>query len=194
MKGCCRVAPILTLALTFTAWAQQTAKTAPPATENAQQLASAMQVVQRELNTVGKLTFVVDVSNADEKGTSQYSVLLTNVVADPATCTIRYHFWRSMSGKVVDDDDVSIGLHDVLGISTMSAEEAFKEQAEKEGATPSELEGFYEKFDPPMFVVAMRMPEDADEGFSFTDQKQASRVGQAVVQAVKLCGGKTGPY
>jgi hypothetical protein len=153
-----------------------------------------MQLIQKELNAVGKLTFVVDVSNTDEKGTSQYSVLRTKVIADPAKCTIRYHWWQSIAGKMVDDEDMSISLHDVLGVATTSAEESWKKEAEKEGATPAELKVYYEKFDPPMFVVAMRMPGDDGEGFSFTDQKQASRVGVAVAQAVKLCGGKSAPF
>jgi len=199
MKGCCRVTPILALAITSSVWAQQSAPP-PPAqsaptlsVQSAQQLAAEMQIIQKELNSVGKLNISAAVSNADEKGTSQISEQVSKVIADPATCTIRYHWWESIQGNVVDDDDVSISLHDVVGVSTMSAEQSWKNEAEKEGATPSELKVYYEKFDPPMFIVAMRMAGDDGEGFSFTDQKQASRVGQAVTQAVLLCGGKNQP-
>jgi hypothetical protein len=197
MKGCRRIPPILAFAITAAAFAQQATprppQSAPPPTQSAQQLAAAMQVIQKELNSVGKLTFKVDVSNADEKGSSQLSEQASKVIADPATCTIRYHWWESISGNVVDDEDKSISLHDVLGVSTMSAEESWKKEAEKEGATPDELKVYYEKFDPPMFIVATRMAGDDGEAFSFTDQKQASRVGKAVAQAVVLCGGKTVP-
>lgn len=191
MRGCRRVTPILALAITSTAWAQQTA---PPRPQSAPTLAGAMQLIQKELNAVGKLTFAVDVSNTDEKGTSQYSVLLTKVIADSATCTIRYHWWESIAGNVADDEDMSISLHDVLGVSTMSAEESWKKEAEKEGATPAELKVYYEKFDPAVFVVAMRMTGDDGEGFSFTDEKQATRVGLAMAQAVNLCRGKSAPF
>jgi hypothetical protein len=191
MKGCRRITPILAFAITSAAFAQQTA---PPPAESAQQLAAAMQVIQKELNSVGKLSFVVQVSNADEKGSSQLSEQVNKVIADPATCTIRYHWWESISGNVVDDEDMSISLHDVLGVSMMSAEESWKKEAEKEGATPDELKVYYEKFDPPMFIAAMRMTGDDGEAFSFTDQNQASRVGQAVAQAVVLCGGKSDPF
>jgi hypothetical protein len=152
-----------------------------------------MQVIQKELNSVGKLSFVVNVSNADEKGTSQLSEQVSKVIADPATCTIRYHWWESISDNVVDDENMSISLHDVLGVSTMSAEQSWKKEAEEEGATPDEMKIYYEKFDPPMFIVAMKMTGDDGEGFSFTDQKQAARVGQAMAQAVRLCGGKPDP-
>jgi hypothetical protein len=206
MRSCRRITPILAFAITSAAFAQQTApappaRSTPPAaqstpsspSESAQQLAAAMQVIQKELNSVGKLDFVVHVSNADEKGTSQLSEQVSKVIADPATCTIRYHWWESISGNVVDDEDMSISLHDVLGVSTMSAEESWKKEAEQEGATPDELKVYYEKFDPPMFIVAMKMTGDDGAASSFTDQTQASRVGQAVAQAVKLCGGKTDP-
>jgi hypothetical protein len=199
MEVCRWVTPILAIGITSTVWAQQS--TPPPAqsspvlsAQTTQQLAAEMQIIQKELNSVGKLNFAVAVSNADEKGTSQISEQVSKVIADPATCTIRYHWWESISGNVGDDDDVSISLHDVLGVSTISAEQSWKKEAEKEGATPNELKVYYEKFDPPMFIVEIRMTGDDGEAFSFTDQKQASRVGQAVAQAVSLCGGKPGPF
>lgn len=192
MKADHWLAVIVACGIASAAWGQPSAP--PPPAESAQQLAAAMQVIQKELNSVGKLNFVVDVSNADEKGSSQMSEQASKVIADPATCTIHYHLWESISGKVVNDDDVSISLRDVLAISTMSSDQYLKKVAEEEGTTPEEMKGFYEKFDPPMFVVAMRMPGDDQEGFPFTDEKQAGRVGQAMVQAVKLCGGKTDPF
>ncbi len=153
-----------------------------------------MQVIQTELNSVGKLNFVVDVSNAEEKGTSQLSEQASKVIADPATCTIRYHWWESISGKVVNDEDRSIGLRDVLGVSAMSFDQYWKKVVEEEGPTPDGDRGYYEKFAPPMFMVGMRMAGDDEEGFSFTDEKQAARVGKAIAQAVKLCGGKADPF
>ena len=192
MKGLRGITPILTFAITSAVWGQASAP--PPPAQSAQPLASDMQIIQKELNSVGKLNFVVHLSNADEKGTSQISQQASNMIADPATCTIHYHCWESIQGKVVDDEDVSISLHDVLGVSTMSAEESWKKEAEQEGATPDELKVYYEKFDPPMFIVAMRITGDNGEGFSFTDQQQATRVGKAVAQAVKLCGGKPDPF
>jgi len=75
----------------------------------------------------------------------------------------------------------------------MSAEESWKKEAEKEGATPEELKVYYEKFDPTMFIVKMQMAGDDAGQFSFTDQKQAILVGKAMAQAVKLCGSKSDP-
>jgi hypothetical protein len=69
MRSCRRITPIFVFAITSAACAQQPSSPS----ESAQQLAAAMQVIQKELNSVGKLDFVVHVSNADEKGTSQLS-------------------------------------------------------------------------------------------------------------------------
>ena len=192
MKASCRLTAILVFGIASAACGQQSAP--PPPAQIAQQLASDMQIIQKELNSVGKLNFVVHVSNADEIGTSQYSVLLTEVAADPAACSIHYHWWRSISGNVVNDEDVSLSLRDVMGVLTMPSDQYFKKVAEEEGAAPDEMKVYYEKFDPPMFIVAMRVAADDADGFSFTDQKQASRVGEAVTQAVKLCGGKPDPF
>jgi hypothetical protein len=54
--------------------------------------------------------------------------------------------------------------------------------------------GYYEKFDPPLFMVIVRISDEDGVAFPFTDEKQARRVGRAMAQAVKLCAGKTGPY
>ena len=153
-----------------------------------------MAVIQKELVAVGKLNFVVQVSNADEKGSSSISEQLSNVVTDPATCTIHYHFWKMMHGNVENDDDVSLDLHKMQGVWTMSAEQYFKKVEAKEGPSPDGDRGYYMKFDPTMYVVVMRISDDDEEGLPFTDEKQAGRVGEAMTQAVQLCGGKTGTF
>lgn len=168
----------------------------PKSTAAAQPLPAAMQVIQKELNAVGKLSFVVHLYNAEEKGDAPYSEQLSNVVADPATCTIHYHWWRMMHGDVVNDEDVTLKLHDAVMVATMSHDDYLKMVAKQEGPTPDGDRGYYEKFDPPLFMVMVQMSGDDEDGaaFSFTDEKQAGRVGQAMVQAVKLCGGKTGSH
>ena len=152
-----------------------------------------MAVIQKELNAVGKLNFVVHIFNAEEKGDPPYSEQLSKVVADPATCTIHYHWWRMMHGEVVNDEDVSLKLHDVQVVATMSFDEYLKKLDKEEGPTPDGDMGYHEKFDPPLFMVMVRTSEDDGVALSFTDEKQAGRVGKAMTQAVQLCGGKTGP-
>lgn len=178
--------------------APQPAATKPAASKpvaTAQSLPATMLEIQTELNKVGKLSFVVDFYLSDEKGTSKVMEEDSKVVADPDSCTIRYHLWKSMHGEVVNDEDVSLNLRDVKGVWTMSNDELLKKVMKKEGTTPDDRKyGYYERYSPTMYVVALRMSNDDENGFPFTDQKQAQRVGRAMAHAVKLCGGKMGPY
>jgi hypothetical protein len=182
---------ILAFSIASTVCGQQSAP--PKSTGSAQSLTAAMAVIQKELNAVGKLNFVVHIFNAEEKGDPPYSEQLSKVVADPATCTIHYHWWRMMHGEVVNDEDVSLKLHDVQVVATMSFDEYLKKLDKEEGPTPDGDMGYHEKFDPPLFMVMVRTSEDDGVALSFTDEKQAGRVGKAMTQAVQLCGGKTGP-
>lgn len=192
MQAYRRISFILAIFIVSTAWGQQSAP--PKSTGSAQSLTAAMAVIQKELNAVGKLNFVVHIYNAEEKGDPPYSEQLSNVVADPATCTIHYHWWRMMHGEVVNDEDVSLRLHDVQIVATMSYDEYLKKLAKEEGPTPDGDMGYYEKFDPPLFMVMVRISDEDGVALSFTDSKQAGRVGKAMTQAVQLCGGKAGPY
>jgi hypothetical protein len=177
--------------------AQQTVPLPPKSqpTVNGPSLAAAMQLIQKELNEVGRLNFVVHIFDQEEgNGTSKYIEELSNVVADPATCTIRYHWWRSIHGDVVNDEDVSFSLRDVLGLSMMNEEQAEKKQYEADRAYPGEKQTFHTKFVPQVYLVMMRKPEDNVEGFKFIDKKQADRVAQSMSHAVELCGGKNVPF
>jgi hypothetical protein len=163
-------------------------------TGSPQALTAAMAVIQKELNAVGRLNFVVHLYNAEERGDPPYSEQLSKVVADPASCTIRYHWWRMMHGELVNDKDVSLQLHDVLQVTTGSFDEYLKKVAKEEGPTPDGDKGYYEKFDPPLYLVSVQTSEDYGVSFSFANEKQAGRVGKAMTQAVRLCGGKTAPH
>jgi hypothetical protein len=129
-----------------------------------------MQQIQTELNKVGKLSFVVSVSNADEKGTSNVLVENSNVVADPASCTIRYHWWSSIHGAVVNDDDVSLSLRDAKGVWTMSNDELLKKQIAKEGTPADQTKGFYQRYVPAMYMVLIAL------GMTMTTTAAGSRL------------------
>jgi hypothetical protein len=160
-----------------------------PATGGAT-LAATMQLIQKELNAVGKLSFVVHIFDKEEgNSTSKYIEERSRVVTNPATCSIRYHWWRSMHGDVVNDEDDSFSLRDVLGLSMLTNDEHEKLIFEREKAYPDEKQTHYTKFDPQVYLVIMRTAGDNEEGFSFVDKKTAERVTIAMAHAVELCGG-----
>lgn len=194
-----RILPAIISVLVLTAFSAVFAQqpVAPPhkPAANAPSLAVTMQLIQKELNAVGKLSFVVHIFDKEEgSGISKYIEERSNVIADPATCTVRYHWWKSVHDDVVDDEDVSFSLRDVLGISMMNMDQAEKKQYEEEKAYPEEKQTYHLKFVPQMYVVMMRKPEDNTEGFSFADKNQAERVAKAMGHAIELCGGKNVPY
>ena len=158
-------------------------------------LAATMQLIQKEMNAVGRLSFVVHIFDQVEgNGTSKYIEELSNVVADPATCTIRYHWWRSMHGDVINDEDVTFSLRDVLSLSMMNNYQAEKKQFEEDKAYPEEKQTYHLEFVPQVYLVIMRKPEDNVEALMFIDKKQAERVAKAMGHAVELCGGKNVPF
>jgi hypothetical protein len=175
----------------ITAVAQQPVPAPPKPATGGPTLAATMQLIQKEMNTVGRLSFVVHLYDQVEgNGASKYIEERSKVVADPVTCTIRYHWWKSIHGDVVNDEDVSFSFRDVLSIAMMSIDQAEKKQYEQEKAYPEEKQTLHMEFVPQMYVVIMRNAEDDVEGFGFIDKKQAERVAKAMSHAVELCGGK----
>jgi hypothetical protein len=94
-----------------------------------------------------------------------------------------------MHGDVVNDEDDSFSLRDVLGLSMLTNDEHEKLIFEREKAYPDEKQTHYTKFDPQVYLVIMRTAGDNEEGFSFVDKKTAERVTIAMAHAVELCGG-----
>ncbi len=190
MKSPRSIVFVLILTVFSVAFAQQPA--APPLQPAGQgpSLAATMQLIQKELNAVGKLSFVVHIFDKEEgNGVSQYIEERSKVIADPATCAIRYHLWRSMHGGVVNDEDVTFSLRDVLGLSMLTNGEHEKLIFEREKAYPEVKQTLHMKFDPQVYLVIMRTAGDNEEGFSFVDKKQAERIANAMFHAVELCGG-----
>jgi hypothetical protein len=181
--------------MTLTLWAQQSAAASRKPGGNVPSLPETMQSIQNELNHVGKLSFVIHIQDKEEgNSTTGYSEEMSNALADPASCTIKFHLSKWMQGKMVEDEDVSVGLKDVLGLSMMTAEQHEKVVFEREKGSPDEKQSMHMKLDPPMFLVVARSDEENEQGFVFGDEKAANRAARAIVRAVKLCGGKSGPF
>jgi hypothetical protein len=195
MKTLHATVSVLILTAFSASFAQQPAAPPPKPAAYGPSLAATMQLIQKELNAVGRLSFVVHIYDQEEgNGISKYIEERSNVVADPATCTIRYHWWKSVHGDVVNDEDVSFSLRDVLGISMLTNDEHEKLIFEREKASPDEKQTLHMKFDPQVYLVIVRKAEDNEEGFTFVNKNQANRVAKAMGHAVELCGGKNVPF
>ncbi len=185
---------IAALTLVFSAAAgvcQTTGQPPPKPAENGRSLATAMKFIQDKMNEQGKINFAL--YTHDNKAGSDWPVYLisieaTNVIADPATCLIRWHKKTTSDGKVGIDRDFSLSLHHVLKLELRSS----MQEAKAEDTANGHPE-FDKRQDPPYFVVTAQSLDDAGKTVEtplfFTDEDTASRVAKAMTYAVELCGG-----
>jgi hypothetical protein len=146
-------------------------------------LAETMQLLQKELNAVGKFNFTV--TTRDERGgpdhISHDTLEISNVVADPASCTVRYHIKGTAEGQT-SNDDFSLNLHYVLGIRVMTYLQFMKEE---DGIDIGDSNDWHTKVNPPMIMLDVQ----GEDGFIFADEAIANRIAKTLTRAVELCGG-----
>jgi hypothetical protein len=151
-----------------------------------------MQLLQKELNAFGKSTFTI--RTRDELGgpdfVSQYTSEISKVVADSASCTVRYHWKSSSPDQVMGDSDFSLNLHDVQRVRVMTYVQYVRE-VDGEDTDHTDPKDWYTKFDPTMLILYPQIAGDeTDElGLIFADQVIANRIGKELAHAVELCRG-----
>src|ERR1035437_4535909 len=192
MKTLRAIVSILVLTAFSAAFAQQ-AVAPPPKPDKGPSLAKTMQLIQKELNAFGKSNFTV--ITRDELGgpdlLAQFTTEIRNVVADSASCTVRYH-WKSLTNdQVSDDEDFWLNLHDVLGIKVMTFVQYLKEVEGEDIGDPNDQTNWYTKYNPPMIVLFPQLAGDktGEYGFIFADEEIANRIAKVLTHAVELCGG-----
>ena len=192
MKTLRAIVSILVLTAFSAAFAQQ-AVAPPPKPDKGPSLAKTMQLIQKELNAFGKSNFTV--ITRDELGgpdlIAQFTTEISNVVADSASCTVRYHWKSSTKDQVSDDEDFSLNLHDVLGIKVMTYVQYLKEVEGEDIGDPHDQTNWYTKYNPPMIVLFPQLAGDktGEYGFIFADEEIANRIAKVLTHAVELCGG-----
>lgn len=180
------------IALTLSAQ-QPIASPSKPA-DNGKSLAATMQFIEKTLREKGKLTFVLHTNNgAGGDAVLQQSSETSNVVADPAACTIRYHYKKTGQGNILEDD-YTIRFHDVHSVVVIPFEQYALEEHKKEIPYIGDKPGWYAKFDPPIFLVLARGPGDEERGLDYADEKMAHRIADALGHAAELCGGSSGTF
>lgn len=151
-------------------------------------LAETMQFIQQKLSDIGVVNFVssghysfdpIGVDNA----TTRYSEQFTKVVADPATCEVRFHKRQTMDGEPFMERDAEIPLKLVGNILVMPEEQALNRPADRMGGP------VIHRVDPPMTALIVQLASLEFHYFDFADADMANRVAKALVHAVQLCGG-----
>jgi hypothetical protein len=147
-----------------------------------------MKFIQDKINAVGKVNYAAYWhNNADNTGgTNQFSVEVTNLVANPSDCRVSYHFKSLIDGKTSPpfDRDAWFSLREVQDLIVRTGEQ-YQKKVNTDGGYPA-IEA---KIDPPIFVLGARKSGSGESQFMFRDEDMANRVAKALVHAVELCGG-----
>jgi hypothetical protein len=195
MKTLHAIVSILILTVFSAALAQQ--PIAPtPKPGKVPSLTETMQLLHKELNAYGKSNFTV--ITRDELGgqdhISPYTSEISHVIADSASCTIRYHWKSSTPDQVIGESDLSLILHDVQRVRVMTYVQYVRE-VDGEDEEHTDPKDWYTKFDPPMLMLYPQVTGDekGEYGFIFADRVIANRIAKELAHAVELCGGMKKP-
>ena len=112
---------LLSLALLTTSAVPQQSVPSPPA--DSASLEVTMKFIQDNLNAVGKVNYAAHWQDYvdDTDGIMQYSFEVSNVVANPANCWIKYRL-RIVAGTGLNDRDNGFFLPDVQDLAVTTGE------------------------------------------------------------------------
>jgi hypothetical protein len=158
----------------------------PKAEDNGPSLEDTMKFIQDKLNDIGAVNWAVYIHDND--GGNDWIVkrkeTISNVVADPAACRVRFHEKHEFNAQTEGDGDSWFDLKDVGDIEVMTYEQRKKEMDTAAGHTT-----WTYKADPPLFVVKVNRKDKLYSEFFFYREDLANRVAKAMTHAVELCGG-----
>jgi hypothetical protein len=157
------------------------------APDNAASLRETMNTLQSELSSIGSVSYTVFTRMKTNGGSSPvplvqvvYTDQVSNVVADPAQCSVSFH----QRSDGVESDHWFL-LHDVTSVRT----ELDSEYMNDVYAAAGHPEWVAISTTPPVTVLVVRRRDGSGDSF-FTDSALASRAYATIAQAVKLCGGR----
>jgi hypothetical protein len=211
-----RLASILAFGFTIAAWGQQSAPLPAKPADNGPTLAATMQFIQEKLSEQGQVGWA-ETNNHQPGVTHRSNVVLSDVMADPSTCTLYTTETVESSfdlpkGKTLDDlhthtvetDTTSFKQVEKITVEKM---QDLTNQAYAEAAHPE----INVTLTPPVFYVKLwasnavfsahssttkgkQAPVEKDttskmNGLTFRDEDTANRVAKAMIHAMELCGG-----
>jgi hypothetical protein len=182
---------ILTLCIPGSVLAQDVPPPPKPA-DTGPSLEVTMKFIADKVTDEGKLSYAASVSDSSQSGvewTNQFTVEISNLVADAKTCRISFHWRAELNGKVADSSDYNLLLKDVRDIVVMP-----QEQNQKQIDTRSGHPAWNSQITPSLFTLVARRPKGLENAFLFSEEDMAGRVAKAMVHAVELCGGGKDPF
>lgn len=204
---------LLTMTMISVAGVAQQAATAP---SNAPSLQETMKFIQERMNAQGLVAWMVERSWDGVK--ERHADQLSDVVADPATCTLaakKIHLLSWEGGSFPDEKsrhqrsaETSVSsFKDVERITVESLQDVGNHSLAEAGHAD-----FHMTLSPTVFAVTLGAAKPAfqvhatmavgndqptttdqtfpENSFKFRDEEMANRVAKAMARAVELCGGK----
>jgi hypothetical protein len=152
-------------------------------------LAQSMQFVANTVSSLGAVSFTGAVHDSSNNTGWTYSraVTISNFRADPASCTLYFHFSEVTPGNPPTEKDGWIPFHQVQQTKVMTLDQEVNEITAKQGH-PTWLV----THSPEIYVVSAVRPDGTTNDLDFYDLAMAQRVAVAVRRATQLCGGGLG--
>jgi len=157
-----------------------------PAPHNPASLRDTMSNIQKELSSIGTVSFTRFVQGKTGRSALQKAFVeqFSNVVADPAQCRVSYHWKMWQNGAVTLDKDAWFLLPAVTSVVIEPESQLLTEG----NAAQGHPDVVVTSTTPPVSALVVRR-SSIYNGFPFTDATLANRAAQSITQAVKLCGG-----
>lgn len=154
-------------------------------------LPATMQYLQSSINGVGELHWVMRYHDSADNTNWNYtfSFLISNLVADPNTCTIKYHYIIIRDGVKIFDGDTSTNLHDAQDLTLITGDLRQNKNDVIAGHTTWTAKG-----DPMVFDLILQAKDKSEYYFFFTNEEMANSVTKAMGHAIDLCGGSRGSF
>jgi hypothetical protein len=142
------------LIATTAALAQQNVPPPPkPEPDKGPSLEVTMKFIQEKISEQGKVNYAVYChnfgTNTDE--TNQVITEVRNVVADPSSCGIAYHWKFILDAKTAIEHDLRFSLHDAQDLVVRTGEQSQNKDNAEGGQPAVKCE-----VDPPNYVLAAR--------------------------------------
>ena len=157
------------------------------APDNAALLRDTMSTTQKELSSIGTVSYTTFIQNKTD-GSSYQAVnayQVSNVVADSSQCRVSFHWKTWQNGTAQLDIDTWIALHEVTSV----VDEPISQATNEVTAAAGNPERVVTSTTPPVTVVVVRGPSGLVGMFPFADTALAHRTANTLTEAVKLCGG-----
>jgi hypothetical protein len=166
------------------------APSATAQTGNGPSLEVTMKFIQDKLNTVGTVNFAGYVHDPayDNDGVEKFSVIISNAVASPGTCSLSYHRLVYNNGRKEHNENVAINLREVQNISVVPDEQDWQMYLARTGDSAKTVRDV-----PEIIALVFKLNNGQDPTIRFYEQDLADRVAKALVHAVELCGGGPKP-